>query len=295
MLCLLAATVFWIFNALNKDYATNVRFPLLFEFDDSKYIPVEPLPQVIVLNVSGNGWDLFRKSVGVKVPHIAIALERPVETRKIVASALSPVVASQIGALQVNYIVSDTLRLKIEPKISRKIKLTANLQGVSYELGFGRISPVTIMPDSISLEGPKSLLEQMGDTLTVFVHAPRIDGNFQENIEVTLKDGMLIKRNPPVAEVRFDVGLIETQEFRLRLKTPRMPWGIEADHDSIRCVFLVPKRDHDLFLTEIEKVTAVLRLVELKKGEARKIVPEIRDLPPYVGLIHIDTVVLKRY
>ena len=77
----------------------------------------KPLPPVIVVNVTGNGWDLFRKNVGVKVPNIALTLERPVEIRKIVASTLSPVIASQIGALQVNYIVSDTLRLKIEPKI----------------------------------------------------------------------------------------------------------------------------------------------------------------------------------
>ncbi|HRI79884.1 MAG TPA: hypothetical protein PLR06_10155 [Cyclobacteriaceae bacterium] len=294
-LCFLAAAVFWIFNALNKDYATNVRFPLLFEFDDTKFIPVEPLPPVIVLNVSGNGWELFRKSVGLKVPQIAIALERPVETRKIVASTLSPVVAGQIGPLQVNYIVSDTLRLKIEPRISRKIKLDADLKGVSYELGYGRISPVTVSPDSVTLEGPKSLLEQMSDTLTIAVHATRIDGNFQENIEVTLKDGMLIKRNPPVAEVRFDVGLIETQEFLLRLKTPRMPWGIETDHDSVRCVFLVPKKDHDLFLVDIEKVTAVLQLVELKKGESLKLMPEISNLPDYAGLVHVDSVVLKRY
>ena len=131
-LCLFAAAIFWIFNALNKSYATNLRFPLQFEFDNTKYIPVEPLPATLTMNVSGNGWELFRKSLGLKVPSISLPLERPVDTRKIVAGTLAPIVASQIGALQVNYIVSDTLRLKIEPKILRKIKLVADLGGVTF-------------------------------------------------------------------------------------------------------------------------------------------------------------------
>ena len=43
-LCFFAAAVFWMFNALNKNYATNLRLPLEFEFDNTKYIAVEPLP-----------------------------------------------------------------------------------------------------------------------------------------------------------------------------------------------------------------------------------------------------------
>ncbi|MBZ0247597.1 MAG: hypothetical protein K8H85_16765, partial [Cyclobacteriaceae bacterium] len=74
-LCLLAALVFWFFNALNKDYSTNLRFSVNFLFDQERYVAVEPLPKEVFMNVSGNGWDLLRKSLGVNLPDMNIPLE----------------------------------------------------------------------------------------------------------------------------------------------------------------------------------------------------------------------------
>src|ERR1041385_5478344 len=83
ILCITAAMVFWVFNAFNKDYSTNIRFPILFEFDGERYLPAEHFPKTVTANVSGNGWDLFRRYVGLKTVQVIIPLERPAEIRKI--------------------------------------------------------------------------------------------------------------------------------------------------------------------------------------------------------------------
>src|SRR5436190_17094022 len=83
VLCGFAATVFWFFNALNKNYTTNINFPIAFEFNQDNYVAVRPLPQVVRVNVTGMGWSLFRKSVGLNVPPLVVPLERPAETKKI--------------------------------------------------------------------------------------------------------------------------------------------------------------------------------------------------------------------
>src|SRR5687767_8995754 len=41
-LCIFAATVFWLFNALNKSYTTNINLPLTFDYDQDSYIAVRP-------------------------------------------------------------------------------------------------------------------------------------------------------------------------------------------------------------------------------------------------------------
>ncbi len=294
-LCIFAAAIFWIFNALNKNYSTNVRFPLEFEFDNAKYIPVDPLPAMLILNVSGNGWELFRQSLGLKVPNIALSLERPVETRKIVASTLSPVVASQIGSLTVNYIVSDTLRLKIEPRVLRKIKLVADLKDVTFKNNFDRISPVVILPDSILIEGPKSLVEKFSDTLEVKITASRISNSYRESVEIKIPNGDLIKRNPLVVEVIFDVGPMVEMVRSIKLNVPRMPWATEVDHDSVQCVFLIPQKEHERFLSDITVASAALYLVELKKGETKSLLPLIQGVPAYAKLLHADSVKMKKY
>ncbi len=294
-LCLFAAAVFWIFNALNKNYATNLRFPIHFEFDGAKYTPVEPLPASLSLNVSGNGWELFRKSLGLKVPVISMPLERPVETRKIVAGALSPIVASQIGALHVNFIVTDTLRLNIEPLSTRKIKLKADLQGVSFKKNFGRSSPIVILPDSVALQGPKSFLESLSDTIVLKVNASRVSKNVRENVEVVVSNSELISRNPPVAEVMFEVGAIEEIVRYLKLKTPKFPWGTEIDKDSVQCVFTIPQSQHNHFLSESILLSLSEDFTDVSKGETRSFLPSLKGLPEYAQIVHIDSVMVKRY
>ena len=294
-LCFFAAAIFWIFNALNKSYSTNVSFPLQFEFDNAKFIPVDPLPATLVLNVTGNGWELLRKSLGLKVPNILLSLERPVETRKIVASTLSPVVASQVGSLTLNFIVADTLRLKIEPRQSRKIKLVADLSNVTFKKNFGRISPVVMLPDSIVLEGPKSMVENLRDTLKVKIIASRISNSYRESVEVTIPDGNLIKRNPPVSEVMFDVGPMEEMGRMVKLKLPKLPLATEVDRDSVQCVFQFPQKERNRFLSDIATATATITLVGIKKGETKSVLPEILGVPVYAELLHADSVKMKKY
>ena len=84
VLCIFTATVFWFFNALNKDYTTTISFPLAFDYDRDRFIPVEPLPRDVRINVTGIGWNLFRRSTRVKVPPLVIPLDRPADVKKIV-------------------------------------------------------------------------------------------------------------------------------------------------------------------------------------------------------------------
>ncbi len=294
-LCFFAAAVFWIFNALNKNYATNLRFPLQFEFDNTKYVAVEPLPGALVLNVNGNGWEILRRSLGLKVPKISMTLERPTDMRKIVAATLSPIVASQIGTLQVNYIVTDTLRLKIEPRVPRKIKLVASLNNLSFRKNLGRTSKVVVLPDSVTLQGPKSLIESLRDTILLNVNGSRINRNFRESVEVVVPNNELISRNPPVAEVMFDVGPVEEITRDVTLRMPKAPWGVEVEKDSVRCIFLVPQKEHDRFLMEQLTLSLSFDYATISKGQTKKFLPALKGLPPYAAVVRIDSVNVKKY
>ncbi|RYF52971.1 MAG: hypothetical protein EOO39_41425, partial [Cytophagaceae bacterium] len=46
LLCLLAASLFWLLNALNKTgYSLNIDYPIHFVYNDSAYCPVTTLPR----------------------------------------------------------------------------------------------------------------------------------------------------------------------------------------------------------------------------------------------------------
>jgi hypothetical protein len=288
-LCVVTAIVFWIFNAFNKNYSTNVHFPLLFEFDGEKYLPAEHLPKAINLNVSGNGWDLFRKHLGLKVPTLIIPLERPTEVKKIVGSTLLPIVATQLGNLKVNFVVTDTLTIRIDPRDFHRYKLAADLSGIKFSSGYGRISPVVVLPDSVRLEGPQSWLHALGDTIFVKVQEAKVSGNFRDEVEVSFPGSEFVKRNPPIAQVMFEVGQITQVTKRIKVTTDKKTSMVLAD--SVEAQFQIPVNRADDFKTLSRDIVSQVSTKQLKESDVA--VPKVLNVPSYALLLRVDSVFKK--
>ncbi len=288
-LCLLAATVFWLFNAFNKTYATNIRFPLRFEYNEQKFIPVSQLPDQVSINVSGNGWDLFRKNLGLRLPQLIIPLERPADIKKIVGSTLPPMIINQLGGLKINYIVTDTLRLQLDERDSHKFKLVADLSQITFQDNHARISPVVILPDSVKLEGPKSVLHALPDQLVLVMPKKKLGGSYREDIEVPVYDPQYVHRNPPVVSVMFEVGTIEEIERYLRVKVIKPAKGRLQVSDSVKVLFRLPSNHVESFSETIKEVRASVDLSKVKDKGSFYVRPNVKDLPSFTSIVSIDS------
>lgn len=285
-LCVLTAMVFWIFNAFNKNYSTNVRFPILFEFDGEKYAPAEHLPKIVNLNVSGNGWDLFRKHLGLKVPPVIIPLERPTEIKKIVGSTLAPMLATQVGNLKINYVVTDTLHLQIDERDSHRYKLVADISGVSFKKGYGRISPVVLLPDSVELEGPQSRLHAIYDSIIIPLAEKSLNKNFRTEVEVAFPGSEFVKRDPPVAQIMFEVGEVLNVTELLKVITDKN--SIVSALDSVEALFQIPVNRVEDFKVQSREILSEIKLRQFKKNKSA--IPKVLNIPPYAILLRVDSV-----
>ena len=289
-LCVLTAIVFWIFNAFNKNYSTNVRFPLLFEFDGEKYAPAEHLPKSVNLNVSGNGWDLFRRHLGVKVPPIIIPLERAKEIKKIVGSTLPPMLATQVGNLKINYVVTDTLYLQIDQRDAHRYKLVADISGITFREGYGRISPVVILPDSIELDGPQSRLHALDDSIVLVLNERNISENFRTEAEVEFPGSEYVKRDPPVVQVMFEVSKVVS--VKKNLKVVEVTKNSRRERlDSVEAIFQIPAGREEDFNLQVREILSEIRVSRLKKFHA--VQPKVVNMPPYALLLKVDSVYEK--
>lgn len=295
-LCLLAALVFWFFNALNKDYSTNLRFSVNFLFDQERYVAVEPLPKEVFMNVSGNGWDLLRKSLGVNLPDMNIPLERPTEVKKIVGSTLPALLAGQLDNMRINHVVTDTLYLALDPREKRRIKVAVDPVNFGFASGFGRLSPIVVLPDSILLEGPKSVLDQLPDSVLLELNEEGIKNDFREEVEVKLSKMDLLKRTPETVEVIFEVVEWVEVNKRVRLIVEGVPNNtrLSLEKDSVECRVQVPKSQLEDFNEAVGHQVAVLDLKGVRKGD-RRLLPKIQGLPINTRLIYVDSVSFRLY
>ena len=291
-LCVFAATVFWVFNALNKNYTTNINLPLQFDYDEEKYIAVRPLPQSIRFNVTGLGWNLFRRSAGLRMPPLVVPLPQPTEVRKIVGSTVPALVANEPEGFDINYVLTDTLHVAIESKASRWIKLGMDIPGLVFRNGFGRVSDVEITPDSVFIEGPERLINSLPEFLSIKLSERNIDDDFSEDIEVKFLNDELIKRNPPTVSVSFDVDRYVEIEDSVSLEIvnpPRGSWPVIGGK-KLACTIAIPDASQGTFSTD--SLRAVVDLKDFKRGE-QKLLPVIVGLPEYSYVVDLDSVLIK--
>ncbi|MFM7854205.1 MAG: hypothetical protein ACKO96_20350 [Flammeovirgaceae bacterium] len=279
LLCMLAALVFWFFNALNKNYSANIKFPIRFDYSVEKFAPVQAPPQRVTLNVNGTGWEIFREYFGFKQPELAISLEHPTEIKKLAGISLAPLLQHQLGKLKINFVVTDTLTLHFDEISSHRFKLFADLSDVSYQENFGRVSPVVILPDSVELTGPRSVLKALPDSLPLIVSATQLEQNFENDIEV-LVPSAYIKRNPPQANVLFEVGRVQQQIINVKVVLQKgfVP-SATTWYDSIKCRFNIPEKR----LEDFHRHKNEMQLL----WDSRQMI--LMNKPSFVELIRIDT------
>lgn len=291
-LCLFTALIFWLFNSLNRNHTTNINFPIQFSFDTQRYVPVV-LPKHVSMNISGNGWDLLRKSVGVRLPILIIQLDKPMDVKKIPGNTLLSLVSDQLGSIKINYVVGDTLDIDIDLKDSHKFRLVADLSNIIYKEGFGQISPIVILPDSVELEGPQSIIHYFPDTIVLVLSNNKLSDHYRDEVEVVVIDGELVKRNPPVVEVYFEVGEIVERNITVPVEIINKPLQlrIESLVDSVMCKITLPKK-LGVEILKLNPAKAVINLKQTKKGE-HIITPRIDGLPPLAHLVKVDSVYIR--
>jgi len=71
--CMAIATLFWLLNALGREYISKINYPIkiLYKLSAKKRKRVTKIPSKVSLEVSGKGWDLlkfkFKKTEPIKL------------------------------------------------------------------------------------------------------------------------------------------------------------------------------------------------------------------------------------
>ena len=202
-----AAATFWLFNSLNQSYTTSINYPISFEFPRENYVITDPLPTQVQINVTGVGWNIFRKTFAFNLPDAIIPLEQPADVKKIVGAGLLPVISEQLNVLRVNYVITDTLDIGIERKKSKMVAITIDSVTISLEKNFRITSQIVSDVDSVLITGPESIISQLPDRLPMAIEEKNIDESFDEFVKFKIRgyNQPLLQVTPPEVNVRFKV------------------------------------------------------------------------------------------
>ncbi|GHB77088.1 hypothetical protein GCM10007390_33890 [Persicitalea jodogahamensis] len=208
--CFLAAAFFWLMTALNKDgYSLRLDYPIHFDYDETEFVPVEPLPKTVSVNVSGNGWNLLRKSwLSFAERPLEYKVSNPLKANFINTISLTDNLAEHFPGIQVNYVVADTLELDFERKKTRIIPVRVDSSGINMRQGYVISSLINVSPSLISVEGPASMLNTYPDTIVVRIPTRKIQNNYDEILPLNIPKVQSVEVSHSNVLVSFEVARI---------------------------------------------------------------------------------------
>lgn len=208
--CLLAATFFWLMNVLNKeDYSIRLSYPLTVEYDAAAFIPLQPLPKRISVNVTGDGWNLLRKSwLNFNAAPVVYKVLNPTKASFINSTSLTDQITELFPDVKVNYVVSDTFELSFERKIRKIIPIRIDSAGIDMREGYVISSIINVSPSLISIDGPVSLIRDYPDTIRIAIPTRKIQNNIDESLPIPLPNTPLIEVSHRDVYVSFEVAQI---------------------------------------------------------------------------------------
>lgn len=205
MISITGAATFWLFRALNKSHSALISYPIEFVFNVDSTVVMNPLPTTIKIDVSSGGWNLFRRTLIFSIDPIQVELDNPSEVNFLTQSFLRPIVEDQLKGLTINYIVTDTLFLSIERKITKRMILKVDSLSLPLEEDYQLMSNITIQPDHVVLTGPKSIINSFESDFYITLDENNIDEDFYGRIEVPIVFEDLIQSDPSEVNVSFEV------------------------------------------------------------------------------------------
>lgn len=112
LLSLLAAATFWFLHAMNMDgYNTTVDYPIEYVYDKDSLTKTDITPEAIQINVTGSGWNLLNKSLGIGMKPIKKVVKKLPQDNWIKTRRYYSEIVEMNPNVKVNFIAPDTLHL----------------------------------------------------------------------------------------------------------------------------------------------------------------------------------------
>lgn len=281
LLCFSTAATFWFFNALNKIYTTRVNYPVQLVFNRDSLVALKDPPEEIPINVTGGGWQLLKRTISANAEPVLIQPENPVQTQFFTATNLLPIFSSQLNDLNVNYIATDTIFFKIEPYAQRRLCIKLDSSSIQFRDNFHLTSDLMVEPDSANFYGPKSLINQLPDVFLIALSEKDLDDSYDEELSLDLFSPSLIKKDPEVIHVQFDVEEFVDQSSAFNIEMVNFPYDstIFIRDTIVEATFRVQRSFRNKVDPEDFLIAADLSSMDLRDST---IAIEVMDLPNYV-------------
>ncbi len=180
LISIIFSIILWGTISLSELYYSNVFIPLQIVDLPKGYSTATDLPKNITIKLKGEGWNLFSLNIGKDVTYnVSVNGDSGLIDIK-----LSDYLSDNgwvLSEFDIIDIIPETISCLIDRKIERKIPVVADLS-LDFKAGYGLAKQVELVPDSVIVIGPRSIISSLKDLKTKKIKLSSLDKKIVENI-----------------------------------------------------------------------------------------------------------------
>lgn len=288
---LIVSTVIWYLSKLNHEYSTSLNYPVRYEsLPKGKVLVGEP-PRKIQLKVKAFGYTLLKCKLGAALSpieldlnkHLSYSYEGTKVKQFVLTYRLRNSVVKQLGnEILLEGIEPDTLVIELTDMASKKVQVKPNVE-FNFEQQYMQSGFLDLDPDSITISGPKSIIDTINEVFTKEVKLKKLNQKVSKKISLV-----------PVNQVSFSkrsvvLSLPVEKYTEITVKVP----VISNNHpDSLKLLFIPKAVDVkcNVVLSKYFTLTptmfkAEVDYTQISSSLSKKLKVKLVTVPSFVNLV----------
>lgn len=302
---LIVSTVIWYLSKLSHEYSTTLSYPVRYEsLPKGKVLVGEP-PRKIQLKVKAFGYTLLKCKLGAALSpieldlnkHLSYSYEGTKVKQFVLTYRLRNGVVKQLGSeILLEGIEPDTLTVELADMVSKQVIIKPDFE-VSFEQQYMQSGYLDLEPDSITISGPKSIIDTINEVSTKEVKFKKL------NQKVSKKVSLI-----PINQVSFSKRkvMLSLPVEKYTEITIKVPVGIDNQPDSVKLLFIPKAIDvkcnvvlSKYFTLSPSMYKADVDYTQINSSLSKKLKVKLSMIPDFVKLVdyspkYVEYIIEKR-
>lgn len=278
VVALILALCLWLMVNLSREYNLNIDLPIAVGVVPQDKALAEDLPEHATVSVSGEGWKLI--NLYNNPPSIRVDVSKPeINVYDQVQQQMN-----MLPNITVQKVQPLILNVQLEERMSRSVPVRPRVE-VSFQEQYDFVSKPSIQPDSITVAGARSLVNNVTEWPTDSVHFRKVEGDLSR--PVPLKNpGELISLSRQKVQYNARVSQFTEGEVKVDIRARNMPVGkgVSFSPSSITVKYNVPLEEY-AEVQKIEPFNAYITYSQIQQDSSGFLTPQIEAS---TGKYHIE-------
>jgi len=296
--CLGLSSVFWLLTTLSESYVEDISIPVSYSDLAENKVLMSRLPTELILEVEATGFELLYLKMNGPNEQVMISASPKNLKRLPSADAGKYVLVTErkLGHLRDELndgfsligIRPDSIIFDFRDKVEKKLPV-AFTGTTTFESQFGQVGAVTFNPPTVSVSGPRDILDTLTSVYTTYAELEDLDDNVLMEVELNGgKEGLPLTISPSVVEMKMAVEKYTEGSLTVQLQKVGSAENqkVKLFPSQVQLSYQVPLSQFDL--VTLDQFSAHVNLNDIKNVKGNSLDVKIIEYPNSVTRVKAD-------